>query len=57
MGLGKAGLDLQGFLVMGDGLVDQSAASQGVAEVVVDLGQIGIDLQGVLAVGDDPSPT
>ena len=52
MGLGVVGLDFQGLLVMGDGLVDLSAAGQSHAEVVVGLGVVGLDFQGLLVMGD-----
>ena len=42
MGLGVVGLDFQGLAVMGDGLVDLSAAGQSQAEVVVGHPTIGI---------------
>ena len=52
MGLRVVGLDFQGLLVMGDGLVDLSAAGQTLAEVVVGLGVVGLDFQGLLEMGD-----
>ena len=52
MGLGVVGLDFQGLPVMGDGLVDLSAAGQGDAEVVVGLGVVGLDFQGLPVMGD-----
>ena len=55
MGFGVVGLDFQRLLVMGDGHVNLSAASQGVAEVVVGLGVVGIDFQRLLVMGDGQS--
>ena len=52
MGLGVVGLDFQGLLVLGDGLVEPSAAGQGNAEVVVGLGVVGVDFQRLLVIGD-----
>ena len=52
MGLRVVGLDFQGLAVMGDGLVDLSAAGQGDAEVVVGLGVVGLDFQGLAVLGD-----
>ena len=52
MGLGGVGLDFQGLLVMGDGLVELSAAGQGKAEVDMGLGEVGLDFQGLAVMGD-----
>ena len=52
MGLGKVGLDFQGLAVMGDGLVELSAAGQGDAEVVVGCSVVGLDFQGLAVMGD-----
>ena len=49
---GKVGVDFQGLLVMGDGLVDLSAAGQGHAEVVMGFRVVGLDFQGLLVMGD-----
>ena len=46
------GLDFQGLPVMGDRLVDLSAAGQGDSEVVVGLGVVGLDFQGLAVMGD-----
>ena len=52
VGLRVVGLDFQGLPVMGDGLVDLSAAGQAKAEVVVGLGIVGLDFQGLPVMGD-----
>ena len=52
MGLRVVGLDFQGLLVMGDGLVDLSAAGQHEPEVVVGFGVVGLDFQGLAVMGD-----
>ena len=50
--VGIVGLDFQGLLVMGDGLVEPSATGQSDTEVVVGLGVVGLDFQGLLVMGD-----
>ena len=54
VGLGVVGLDFQGLLVMGDGLVDLPEAGQSHAEVVVGLRVVGLDFQGLPVMGDRP---
>ena len=52
MGLRVVGLDFQGLPVLGNGLLDLSAAGQGEAEVVVGHGVVGLDIQGLAVLGD-----
>ena len=52
MGFRVVGLDFQGLPVMGDGLVDLSAAGQHNAQVVVGLREVGLDFQGLAVMGD-----